>query len=405
LDCRDEKEKFHKPGNEECGFAWPSVLPVEAVLALRFASQMHRKGGPDLRHDQTIMGSLLHHFQNLSPEASVFESVFALVLHALWSEAVAKSSCGLGISLSPAAILWALCVIRINAVSISTISAGITSRDGAVGLGLYPVTSFLTHSCTPNVSLRFDGIRLTVRSTENLPALSPLLHSYGPQSGEMTTKQRQLMLSHQYAFDCRCLTCSNPPEGEKEMVGLACSTAGCPGVLSAPTSLKSGLVSSYDLVYNEPFASCRICGAILDLMEWESNVRPQLERAKEAFMSSSTCVDDIEKCIHQLKQSLDIRGSVLHKHNQLLGETHSRLAELYKITGQLDLAILHQSFALKTAERLYPLNSTNVAFEMLALSVLLQVNNNPEWQLLYQQAYSYLRLHYGSAAAAVVNST
>ena len=189
------------------------------------------------------------------------------------------------------------------------------------------------------------------------------------------------------------------------MVGLACSTAGCHGVLSPPTSLKSGLISAYDLIYNEQSAFCRICGAILDLTEWESTVRPQLARAKEAFMLSSTCVDDIEECIRQLKQSLDIRGSVLHKHNQLLGETHSRLAELYKITGQLDLAILHQSFALKTAERLYPLNSTNVAFEMLALSVLLQVNNNPEWQLLYQQAYSYLRLHYGSAAAAVVNST
>lgn len=336
LECRDKEEKFHKPGNEECGFAWPSVLPVETVLALRFARQMLCKGGPDLQHDQSIMGSLLHHFKNLSPEAAVFESLVALVLHALWLKAVAKSSCHSGVMISPESILLALCVIRINAMAITDSASSNRSRDGAVGLGIYPVASFLTHSCTPNVSIRFDGVRLTTRSVEKLPALSTLLHCYGPQSGEMTSRQRQMMLKHQYGFDCHCLACSHPPDTEMEMIGLACSTAKCRGAILPPCPLKAGLVSAHDLLYSEEEASCSTCGAMLDLMEWQNYIKPRLETAREAFTVSSTSVDGIEHCISQLQLSLNVRRSFLHMHNQLVGETHSRLAELYKLAGQLD---------------------------------------------------------------------
>ena len=87
------------------------------------------------------------------------------------------------------------------------------------------------------------------RATQDLQPGTALRHCYGPQVGECITSLRQLQLAEQYAFKCRCTTCTDPnlPFREACQVGLQCplpapeAADASMAVISLPTADKASV--------------------------------------------------------------------------------------------------------------------------------------------------------------------
>jgi hypothetical protein len=74
------------------------------------------------------------------------------------------------------------------------------------GIGLYPVTSYISHSCVPNVNLEFEaGNLVKVVAAVNLKANDELTGCYLLISDE---EQRIKLLNDTFGFKCKCQYCS-----------------------------------------------------------------------------------------------------------------------------------------------------------------------------------------------------
>ncbi len=78
------------------------------------------------------------------------------------------------------------------------------------GAGFYRVSSYILHSCEPNVKLVFSehSHRVSVVATRDVKAGDELLVSY--INGEArSTEQRRLELFTKYRYQCTCPLCEN----------------------------------------------------------------------------------------------------------------------------------------------------------------------------------------------------
>lgn len=423
-ECRDQENTQHAAGGPECGVPWTALLPPEAVLAVRLARRMREASLLSSPEDACLVaGSLETHFADMMPEDALHDATVACAAHAAWKLALQNSQ-NYGKSrfsqvweaVSVADVLHALCIVSCNGLAITPRAFG--NSEEAIGIAIYPIASFMTHSCIPNVSLRFEGNTAIARSTAPLSPGTPLLHSYGPQAGEMTTFQRQVMLKAQYHFTCQCKACSgvSPGEAEKEaaMVGLKCMTAGCDGALPVPCEAEAGVASKYDL-QGSVEDGCSVCGAKLSEKEWNSSVGPRLEKALEAYSIGRKAVQgesaggggggarsDGEKGVQLLEESLNTRKELLHRHNQVLGATYDALS--WAEESSKSAKVEHSRASLEVAERLFPAGSTNVAYEKLTLGTMLQHEGSEkslkEGKELVTAAMATLELHYGAVPSA-----
>lgn len=85
-------------------------------------------------------------------------------------------------------------------------------KDRAIGLGLFPFTSMLNHSCAPNCAHYFDitanGIpKLIMRATKDILPGSEICYSYVSLYSSAIT--RRLKLQKAYQFLCNCSRCTD----------------------------------------------------------------------------------------------------------------------------------------------------------------------------------------------------
>lgn len=179
--------------------------------------------------------------------ASVVSSIVALIhTSTLWYDKV-DDACNGGYQ---ATLAWAeklfLVLIRIptNTHAVSQLSTVTPRYEEAcvrnvstisqrrVGYAIFVGASAVNHSCDPNTAFRYcfseaqgtsplqllrGGLRIELRyiSNEPLQAGQELCVSYGPLKGRMTLTQRRNVLSSQYLFLCRCLSCGTEQEDER----------------------------------------------------------------------------------------------------------------------------------------------------------------------------------------------
>lgn len=74
---------------------------------------------------------------------------------------------------------------------------------------IFPRISLFNHSCDPNIRNHFNGNKLTVYASRNIPIKGEILNSYGPNYRLMCQQDRKLALSQQYCFDCDCERCAS----------------------------------------------------------------------------------------------------------------------------------------------------------------------------------------------------
>mmetsp|Transcript_1604 Transcript_1604/g.4862 ORF Transcript_1604/g.4862 Transcript_1604/m.4862 type:complete len:706 (-) Transcript_1604:57-2174(-) len=76
------------------------------------------------------------------------------------------------------------------------------------GHGLYPLASFINHSCEPNAIISFDGNKLVVRALENIPRGTEITIAYVELYAPLDVR-RDALLSRK-GFLCRCSRCRRP---------------------------------------------------------------------------------------------------------------------------------------------------------------------------------------------------
>jgi hypothetical protein len=471
-ECRDHGNVHHVEGGPECGVSWTALLPPEVVLAVRLACRIHRdqkrgdysndnvRAATSSNSSSKVVSSLETCFDKLDTEEAIWRATTACAAHAAYTIGYQRSNTAsdstINFPISIADVLRALCIVNLNGIAMVPPAFG--SEEDSIGIAVYPVASFLSHSCIPNVSVRFEGNTAIIRALSTLTAGTALLHCYGPQAGEMTTAQRRMMLKDQYHFFCECDACVVRSDGtstdkieiESEMVGLKCTTEGCLGAMQVPvcsstsalpgsTVIDAGICSKYDLRIEDEQRSlkkimaavvgCTKCGAKLPEVDWNSKIAPRLARALQCYSTSCGMLESAEKgekltnkdinmAVAVLKESLKIRQELLHRYNQVLGATHSALSWVYDGSFSANTAkkdankkesskiIFHSRASLEIAERLFPANSTNIAFERLRLGTLLQDNGSQDavkqGKDLVSAAITTLERYFGSEATAAV---
>jgi SET and MYND domain-containing protein len=75
------------------------------------------------------------------------------------------------------------------------------------GEGLYILPSFLNHSCQPNCTVLFDGLRMSVRSLQDIEPGQQLYITYYSDL-HAHPNERQESLKNRYHFNCQCRRCS-----------------------------------------------------------------------------------------------------------------------------------------------------------------------------------------------------
>lgn len=77
------------------------------------------------------------------------------------------------------------------------------------GIGIYAFSSFLNHSCAPNIGKIFIDGKLVMIVQRPIAAGSQIFDNYGYSFTSTDKKLRQLELSQRYLFDCACEACKN----------------------------------------------------------------------------------------------------------------------------------------------------------------------------------------------------
>lgn len=88
----------------------------------------------------------------------------------------------------------------------------IDDKERAIGLGLFPFTSMLNHSCAPNCAHHYEitkngSPKLIMRAIKDIDPGSEICYSYVSLYSSTTT--RRLKLLKAYSFQCNCSRCNS----------------------------------------------------------------------------------------------------------------------------------------------------------------------------------------------------
>ena len=262
-----------------------------------------------------------------------------------------------------------LCARVVNVIAITDLKHEPMAACAAVPLvrttqrrlaqALYRHAMMLNHACAPNAHLEFDGSRLVVRATSDLPVAVELTHCYGPHVSTHTREERHRLLSQQYHFSCECDACG--PIASRSVLSLSgrrrafVCAEGCAGAV-VPDSSK--------LV-------CTLCGAV----KTDDEVSDMVRRSNEALKVQREAVEAIRNDPHSaLKlglRSLALqRQQLLHPSNPLLAESHDCVAQAYATLGDFGAAADHCESAVRTLRHSIADADISMAHELLKLAQL-----------------------------------
>ncbi|CAG8442552.1 2331_t:CDS:10 [Diversispora eburnea] len=74
------------------------------------------------------------------------------------------------------------------------------------GEGVYPIGSFINHSCRPNSIVMYEGEKQIIKSIEDIDEEEEITISY-VDAAVMNRKSRQNLLKEKYFFSCQCSRC------------------------------------------------------------------------------------------------------------------------------------------------------------------------------------------------------
>eukprot|EP01126_Amoeba_proteus_P038015 TRINITY_DN3946_c0_g1_i11.p1 TRINITY_DN3946_c0_g1~~TRINITY_DN3946_c0_g1_i11.p1 ORF type:complete len:264 (-),score=63.12 TRINITY_DN3946_c0_g1_i11:30-821(-) len=230
-------------------------------------------------------------------------------------------------------------------------------REERIGLGIFPFSSLINHSCKANTISSFDqNLCLTVRATELIQKQEQIFTNYGPDHVRLPNpEKRQKILKDKFFFECTCEACSRHTfEGDQP-----------------------------------------------------SHVLPKKEFSE--LLKQATIFTDsgnVRKAIELLWMALELCKNK-EKSGYMLGQEHATvtdaLARAHVILGKPEEAAKFLEDALRSVELVYGENSVEVGNELFKIAQLLfntkQINH---FFPFMERAKTILEIHFGAFHEDVV---
>ncbi|XP_020097964.1 SET and MYND domain-containing protein 4-like [Ananas comosus] len=442
----NDKHFEHIPEHRhECGGTnWPAVFPPDIVLAGRVvANSMEKRRLAGKISVPMENFDFAHHYDKIPPDSKLEFHMYAIVLSFCLQTYYSMDFPCTESTVSQLVLL--ICQIKVNSMAIihikstdeaekfkkgqklSAVNNVLSSIEQVrVGQAIYLTGSLFNHSCQPNVHAYFLSRTLFLRSTEFVPAWSPLELSYGPQVGQMDLLERQKSLEEQYYFTCQCLSCSELNLSDLVINAFRCPKRNCLGAvvetayqkpqhenfvqLSAKSHVcrlslrdsvsdkeiqkvahklleKSGAFSHVGPAY------CLSCGSRIDLdsaIATSNNALLSIKRLKDSIILNDGI--GISNALHLL----DLLKSVRHPYSKLVAQAEDYIAEAFVKIGNLEPATKHCNASIKILEKLYHAKHIVVGHELIKLATIqLHLGDGTGATDSIKQVEVIFSLHYG----------
>ncbi|CAM9294139.1 unnamed protein product [Scytosiphon promiscuus] len=162
--------------------------------------------------------ALMHHREDMAPEwISVVRAAAEDLLDAVpeWARFDVEE------------VVQLACRVNVNA-------HGLRDDSGSnlvIGVGLFPLTAMINHSCRPNCTFVYFEGKLEVRALEAISAGSELSVYYIDLLQNTSARRKELLLSKH--FLCKCSRCDNPGAIDGYLDGVCCVDCGESGLLTS----------------------------------------------------------------------------------------------------------------------------------------------------------------------------
>ncbi|KAK7925748.1 hypothetical protein WMY93_008058 [Mugilogobius chulae] len=303
-------------------------------------------------------------------------------------EEAEDSEWGLEQWLMGSAVLRHLLQLRCNAQAITvlqdkgpaTLSVQ-SSREIRIATALFPVLSFLNHSCCPNTSLAFTagatanpgtdafkdftenanrGVTATIRAAKAISPGQEIFHCYGPHSGRMKTQERRRLLFEQYNFQCQCEACTLQPD-KKEKDDAEENT------IQYETKLQCAKCKTRFKDKESGFV-CSKCNQFVSSAELDhklQEIRVSLETAVQLMER-----DKPDEALRLLKQTQMHCESLLTETHSLQGELEDATARAFATMGDWGNAAVHLERTLTAIGSQFGEDSIELARQLFKLTQL-----------------------------------
>lgn len=236
--CRDRHQAEHQ---FECGMhQFLDRLPEVTRLAIRLCVRGWRAPGrsPESANvwaaNAADVASLEPHIDAM-PAGALIEYQFqaALCVSFFMKQHELKHACKLSddgtntcwhTAITHACMLHHLCQTRTNIYAITHVQSSspidsdcliASPSQIRLAVGLFPTGALVNHACTPNISLKYYGRHLVVRSVDHITNGSEISNCYGPMHGHMAQAERRETLQQEYFFTCKCKQCTESDKQNK----------------------------------------------------------------------------------------------------------------------------------------------------------------------------------------------
>mmetsp|Transcript_21851 Transcript_21851/g.36172 ORF Transcript_21851/g.36172 Transcript_21851/m.36172 type:complete len:440 (-) Transcript_21851:1171-2490(-) len=183
------------------------------------------------------------------------------------------------------------------------------SKFNAFSDGIFPLASYLNHSCMPNCDYRRENGKMIITAIEDIDKGEEVSISYFG-SVVWSQEKRQKYLAERYLFDCACRRCSSPTDKERSLTALIC-----------PACSKG---VHYRAASGALYMPCTSCKHVPDSVKLNGQLRrfsAALEKAKKLSNSWSLTRKGI--ACQRLESLAEEAQLVLHPCHELLFEIKS----------------------------------------------------------------------------------
>ncbi|CAA7403383.1 unnamed protein product [Spirodela intermedia] len=360
----------------ECGGSnWSAVLPADVVLVCRvMAKVIYKRKHPSKADTSQEILDFVHHYSRMASGTKLESHIFSIILSCCLNHYFGSDFPFTGVSAAQLVIIMSQ--MKVNSMAIVhmrslqqargtySIEKALTSNieQLRVGQAIYSTGRLFNHSCQPNLHAYFLSRRLLLRSTEPVPAGSPLELSYGPQLGQWGLEERRRLLKDQYFFTCQCSGCMGITLPDLLINAFRCMNPACPGVKTEEIHKIGRLLFLHSGLQIRP-GSCLNCGSELDPRSLTSLAEAALLEIQRLRESPPGVLRHAVKALGQLR-------SVRHAYSRDLARAEDIVAEIFCLAGELESALEHCKASIKILEKLYHDSHIAIGNELVKLASL-----------------------------------
>eukprot|EP00026_Physarum_polycephalum_P003824 Phypoly_transcript_03840.p1 GENE.Phypoly_transcript_03840~~Phypoly_transcript_03840.p1 ORF type:complete len:767 (+),score=95.81 Phypoly_transcript_03840:20-2320(+) len=260
-----------------------------------------------------------------------------------------------GVVLNVDEIVDLFCIIDINSFGLSLDP---TAQPHATGI--FPVASFFSHSCTPNIYYTtITPNTLQFYALQDIKKNEPLFISYIDIM--YPTWQRQQTLVRTKHFLCTCERCTDPSEQKRYISALRCTCKGY--VLPHPAPIEPHFQHK-NFVYPVSWICENRCNNSETFLATNDAVQIALE-----FLYSEMWREYPEKCVVKIKSMVEPLLDKVHPNHTLNLNYHLANANSYGKLKQYQKAVEHAEAVCELATKLFPPNFGEISqyFNMLGM--------------------------------------